>query len=170
MTPPPVVAIIISEIRGGRYSAQLEDGTELCRSTRQPLLDGARELPRRGYDPATSIVMRREGSSIEALSSTVGAVAKLTVEESNYARPRFTQWKPFERPEDAAGSGRETPAGVAADGAKRSGSAGVAPMPENACAETRKSPWTECRPPGAGNMRPPFQRRVGVQRDDCHTR
>ena len=51
--------IIVTETtqRRGKYHAQL------CEPTRQPLLDGARELLGRGVDPQTPLVMRRAGSA-----------------------------------------------------------------------------------------------------------
>jgi hypothetical protein len=62
----------------------------LCRSA-QPLLDGARELLARGCDPSSSLVMRREGSTLDALRTRVGVAAGLTVDETNM---RFARWKP----------------------------------------------------------------------------
>jgi hypothetical protein len=64
----------------------------LCRS-RQPFLDGARELLAAGY-PATAIIaMKHAGSHVEALRSTVGAAARLTVETDEQGTPIFRQWR-----------------------------------------------------------------------------
>jgi hypothetical protein len=39
------LTIFIAELpKGGMFRAWLDDGTALCKATRQPLLDGAREL------------------------------------------------------------------------------------------------------------------------------
>lgn len=87
-----MIAIHVKQIGGGRYQARLDDGSELVKSSRQPFLDGARELLRRGIDPVTPIVMRRPGSATDALRSTIGAAAKLTVDEGTQ---RFRSWQPF---------------------------------------------------------------------------
>jgi hypothetical protein len=141
MTPPLV--IVITELRGARYSARLEDGTELCRLTRQPLLDSARELLKRGCDLATPLVMRREGASGEALRSTVDAAAKLTVLEEP-SRPRFSQWKPFQ-PWDGW--------------AQTAQNAGVAPMPEKrlyrGTEREKRRPPTSFGAPKSKRMRAP---------------
>ena len=76
----------------GQFEARL-DGKLICIS-HQPLLDGARVLAADGVDPATPIAVKHEGTAFDALRSTVGAAAKLTVEESG---PRFAPWKPFPR-------------------------------------------------------------------------
>jgi hypothetical protein len=46
-------------------------------------------------DPATKLVMRHEGQEHDALRATVGAAAKLTVEEGK-RRPVFRPWRPRE--------------------------------------------------------------------------
>ena len=78
--------------RPGYYTAR-GDGRLLCRS-RQPFLDGARRLLASGYPADTMIVMKRAGSVIEALRSTVGRAAALTVSEEENRPPRFKRWKP----------------------------------------------------------------------------
>jgi hypothetical protein len=90
--------IIVAEVeaRNGRYEARLEDGSLLCRNTRQPFFDGARELLRRGIDPQTRIVMRHKKSNTDSLRSTVEAAARLRVKEADNAPPTFDIWKPFE--------------------------------------------------------------------------
>jgi hypothetical protein len=67
------------------------DGRVLVASTRQPLLDAARVLAAEGWDPATVIVLRHEGSATDSLRSTVGAAAKLAAVETA-SRPRFAPW------------------------------------------------------------------------------
>src|SRR5262249_47617787 len=81
----------VTATRNGRFHATLNG--ELLTTSRQPLLDGARELLERGYDPNTRIVMRHDGSKVDALPSTIGAAAKLTVEERAHRRIRFAAWK-----------------------------------------------------------------------------
>jgi hypothetical protein len=50
----------------------------------------------KGIDPAARVVMRHAGSATDALITTVGAKAALTVEEGDGV-PRFRPWKPFSR-------------------------------------------------------------------------
>jgi hypothetical protein len=85
--------IIVAPIpaRPGYYTARC-DGRLLCRS-RQPFLDGARELLASGYPANAAIVMKHAGSHVEALRSTVGAAARLTVEIDEQGRPIFRQWR-----------------------------------------------------------------------------
>ena len=78
--------------RPGYYTARV-GGRLLCRS-RQPFLDGARRLLASGYPADTVIAMKRVGSVIEALHSTVGRAAALTVSEEENRPPRFKRWKP----------------------------------------------------------------------------
>jgi hypothetical protein len=84
--------IIIAPIatQPGYFTARC-DGRLLCRS-RQPLLDGARELIASGYPADTIIVMRHAGSEIEALRSTIGAAALLRVAEGDRGAPRLRPW------------------------------------------------------------------------------
>ena len=64
----------------GKFVVTL-DGRQLCIS-RQPLLDAARVLIKEGVDPATPIATRHAGADFDAMTSTVGAAAKWTVEEN----------------------------------------------------------------------------------------
>jgi|SRR6516162_7613839 len=77
--------------RPGYYTARA-DGRLLCRS-RQPLLDGARELLAAGYPTETTLVMKHAGSGVEALRTTIGSAARLTVETDEQGRPIFRQWR-----------------------------------------------------------------------------
>jgi hypothetical protein len=98
-----MIIIEVSEReRRGKFEARCE-GRLLCTS-RQPFLDSARALLADGMDPAEVIVMRHHGSTTDALRSTVGAAARLTVEERDFGRPRFGPWRAdtrgFPSPED----------------------------------------------------------------------
>lgn len=75
----------------GQFEARLDD--RLICISHQPLLDGARALAAEGIDPENQIAMRHEGAAYDALRSTIGAAAKLTVEESEKVGPRFARWK-----------------------------------------------------------------------------
>lgn len=50
-----------------------------------------------GFDPSTTLVMRRVGSGTESLRATIGAAAALTVEDTKYG-PEFRPWKPISTP------------------------------------------------------------------------
>jgi hypothetical protein len=84
-----------------RFDAMLEGETEVLCTSSQPFLDGARKLLARGHSPQTILVMRHAGSDDVALRGSLGAAAKLTVDEHNGTV--FAKWKPFCR---SAGSAR----------------------------------------------------------------
>jgi len=87
--PGEPLVITITQIAPGRHEAR-HGQVLLCRSA-QPLLDGARALLAAGCDPSARLVMRREGSDLDALRTRVGVAAGLTVDETNI---RFARWKP----------------------------------------------------------------------------
>src|SRR5712671_2355905 len=75
------------------------DGRLIVTRSSQLLLDGARALLAEGIDPRTRIVMRHAGVDTDALRSTVGDAAKLSIREGDDA-PRFKDWVPLPpRPE-----------------------------------------------------------------------
>jgi hypothetical protein len=63
-----------------------------CSSARPPLLAAARVLLAGGVAPDTRIAMRHAGSEHDALRSTVGKAAKLTVKETANG-PKFRRWR-----------------------------------------------------------------------------
>jgi hypothetical protein len=83
------LVITITEAAPGRHEARL--GQVLLCTSPQPLLDGARVLLAAGCDPSAKLVMRREGSDLDALRTRVCVAAGLTVDETNI---RFARWKP----------------------------------------------------------------------------
>ena len=88
-----VVTIVIRAVnRRGMYSAHTESGRLLVRSSSVPFCDAARELIRIGYSPESMLVMRREGSQVEALRGRIGPAAGLTVEDGRFVphRPRVS--------------------------------------------------------------------------------
>jgi hypothetical protein len=121
-----VIVITIEPLdRRGRYQVHL-GGRLLLSSSRQPLLDGARELIRLGADPDALIVMRRAGSSTDCLRGRIGTAAGLTVDESG--SPRFKRWKPFPSGAVEAPAGQKAPAyAEAREGARERVGAEVAP-------------------------------------------
>ena len=87
--PGEPLVITVTEITPGRHEAR--HGQVLLCASPQPLLDGARALLAAGCDPSARLVMRREGSDLDALRTRVGVAAGLTVDETNI---RFARWKP----------------------------------------------------------------------------
>ena len=85
-----ILELVAMTLRSGRFEARLGDRT-VCVSSK-PFLDAARVLLAEGGDPGTVLQMRHQGSATIALRSTVGAAAKLTIDE---AGPRFAVWRPF---------------------------------------------------------------------------
>jgi hypothetical protein len=88
----------------GRFTARLESTGELLVSgSRQPLVDGARVLLARGFDPATPLTMRMEGKAYDSFQPMpIGQWAKWTYEESEKTALRRVRWMPF-----AEGAGRQ---------------------------------------------------------------
>ena len=79
----------------GRFEARLV-GHLLCLSS-EPLLAGSRILLAQGVDPETPIAARHAGADFDAMMSTVGAAAGLTVSEGNTRSPTFAPYKAFSR-------------------------------------------------------------------------
>jgi hypothetical protein len=52
--------------KAGSFVAWLENTGDLVVRSRQPLVDGARELLARGFDPAALLTMRHEGSTYDS--------------------------------------------------------------------------------------------------------
>lgn len=89
----------------GYFDACL-DGILVCTS-RQPLFDGARELLRRGHDPADTLTTRHEGKAFDNfVPAPIGELAKLTCDGE-----KFAPWRPDKAPpmreDDFSGSGPE---------------------------------------------------------------
>jgi hypothetical protein len=92
MTDPIVLVVTESPRRDGRYTATC-NGQTVVESSREPFLAGARVLLARGFDPAARYVMRRTADGPDALISTLGKAAKLTVADSD-GQARFVGWTP----------------------------------------------------------------------------
>src|SRR5262245_18162331 len=87
-SPPEGMQSVVKEFkRRGRFDKYF-DG-HLGRST-TPLLTAARILLAEGLPPETAIEMRHQGSATTSLRSTIGAAAKLEVNNERFApyRPR----------------------------------------------------------------------------------
>jgi hypothetical protein len=94
LTVTPVHA---STTRGQLFDAAVDGRAIVARST-QPLLDAARALLAEGIDPRTWIVMRHAGTVLDALRSTVGVAAGLTVKDDGGGKPVFGKWHPYDAP------------------------------------------------------------------------
>jgi hypothetical protein len=78
--------------RHGQFAAYL--GCELICTSRQPLLDGARELARRGYDPTLALTTRHEGKGYDNfIPKLLAELADLTVDDDNRRFRKFRPWK-----------------------------------------------------------------------------
>ena len=73
-------SILIKLVSVERYEARL--GGELLCVSRTPFLSAARALLARGHPPTDKLEMRRRPDEPAALTSTIGAAAKLTVWET----------------------------------------------------------------------------------------
>jgi len=118
VTPEPVAGLRSKQAL--RFSARLESSGEVVVLSHQPLVDGARELLARGFDPATPLTMRVSGIPYDSfLPLPIGEWAKWTYSESEMRPLRRRPWEA--RPENAA----EMPVAVPGEGQK-SGSSVVA--------------------------------------------
>jgi hypothetical protein len=87
--------------RQGQFAAYL--GDELVCTSRQPFLDGARELVRRGYDPTLLLTTRHEGKGYDNfIPRPIGELAGLTVSERDSGL-RLERYRAFDGPAKQAG-------------------------------------------------------------------
>jgi len=101
------VVVVAPVDRCDRFSAHLEDGRLLVKTSRQPFLDAARVLLAEGADPHTTILMRHRGSDVNALRAQLGVAAGLTVREEDGRPPRFARWKPLHLGDGSARTAEE---------------------------------------------------------------
>jgi len=70
-------------------------GRSVVKRSTTPFYDAARALLAEGARPDIRLVMRHEGSPHDALRSTVGVAAGLTVADATAdGKPRFAKWQP----------------------------------------------------------------------------
>ena len=108
ITTTPVVLVVSPSLnidgrkaystRGQLFDGKVDGRCFVERST-TPFCDGARVLLVGGVDPATKLVMRHANSPNDALRSTVGVAAALTVADDNGGKPIFRKWSPYDREE-----------------------------------------------------------------------
>jgi hypothetical protein len=89
--------VIALESKPGRFSGRLEStGEVIVASSKQPLVDGARELLARGFDPGTPLTMRHQGSAHDSFQPLpIGRWAGWTYEEGERSTLRAALWMPF---------------------------------------------------------------------------
>jgi hypothetical protein len=87
----PIEIVVTPVNNDTRYEARV--GEEFLGSFREPFLEVARVLRRRGVPDEMPIAMRREGSPWPSLTSTVGQAAKLGVRDD--IQPQFKKFVPF---------------------------------------------------------------------------
>jgi hypothetical protein len=88
--------MIATTTRGQLFDGKV-DGRWIAKRSTTPFCDAARVLLAEGVRPETVLVMRHEGSPHDALRSTVGAAAGLTVADDNGGKPIFRKWSPYDR-------------------------------------------------------------------------
>ena len=103
------IRLIVAAESAGRFTARLEStGELLVTSTRQPLVDGARALLARGFDPCTPLTMRHEGKAYDSFQPMpIGHWAKWTYKEREKGGMAVERWMPFAVPRSGQKSGSE---------------------------------------------------------------
>ena len=91
------IRLVVAPEAAGRFTARLESTGELVVSgTRQPLVDGARDLLARGFDPATPLTMRHERKAYDNFQPLpIGHWAKWTYKEGEKDALRRAPWMPL---------------------------------------------------------------------------
>jgi hypothetical protein len=101
-----VIVLVVSlagyTTRGPVYDGMMDRATIVTRPT-TPFFDAARVLLAKGVAPDMALVMRHAGAHHDALRSTVGKAAGLSVENSG-GKPAFRPYKPDGRFRAADGS------------------------------------------------------------------
>jgi hypothetical protein len=95
------VMIIVTPTAGrpGQYDARVQDGCVIVQASRQPFLDAARALIKRGADPSITLEMWHDRAAHYALRAQLAHAAKLAVEERNIGGkpPRFVRYRALNR-------------------------------------------------------------------------
>jgi hypothetical protein len=76
----------------GQFSATSSDGTIIVAKSRMPLLDAAQAIQSTG-NSTHALIMRRAGSSVDCLITTVGYAASLTIVSAGNGEPTFARLK-----------------------------------------------------------------------------
>jgi hypothetical protein len=126
--------------RGQLFDGAVDDHQIVKRSV-TPFCDAARALLDDGIEPDTVFVMRQEGSPYDALRSTVGVAAGLTVSDDGGGKPVLRRWSPYngEKTIPVTPPMRETD----------SAAGGVLPDLENAPSDGRENDLEQAHRPAA---------------------
>jgi hypothetical protein len=99
---PPVEQLLVEPDcrKPGSFTGRLQRTAEIVvRGTRQPLVDAARELLRRGHDPAALLTMRHVSQTHDSVAPLqVSHWAKVTFTEGETTPLRRQAWKPRQMP------------------------------------------------------------------------
>jgi hypothetical protein len=103
------IRLVVAPEAAGRFTARLEStGEAIVAGTRQPLVDGAREMLARGFDPATPLTMRHKGKAYDSFQPMpIGHWAKWTYKEREKGGMAVERWMPFAIPRSGQKSGSE---------------------------------------------------------------
>jgi hypothetical protein len=95
--------IIPLDSKPGRFSTRLEStGEVIVGNTKQPLVDGARELLAIGFKSSTPLTMRHDGSLHDSFKPLpIGEWAKWTYKEGEKDALKRARWMPL--PDDRVG-------------------------------------------------------------------
>src|SRR5712664_4052890 len=107
--PMAAIRLVVAPEAAGRFTARPEStGEVIVSSTRQPLVDGARELLARGFDPTTPLTLRHEGKAYDSFQPlAIGKWAKWTYKEREKGGLAVERWMPFAAPRSGQKSGSE---------------------------------------------------------------
>ena len=96
MANSEAIRLVVAPESAGKFTARLEGtGEVIVTGTRQPLVDGARALLARGFDPATPMTMRHEGKAYDSFQPLpIGQWAGWTYEERDRDGLRCVRWMP----------------------------------------------------------------------------
>ena len=109
MVKAATIRLVVATESTGKFTPRLEGtGEVILTGTRQPLVDGARELLARGFDPAIPLTMRHEGKAYDSFQPLpIGKWAGWTYEESGTKPLRRVRWMPFPTAAGTQKSGSE---------------------------------------------------------------
>jgi hypothetical protein len=107
--------LIVTPARPGRFIARLESGEVIVADTRQPLVDGARELIARGFPAGLLLTLRHVGKGYDSfVPLPTAAWAGWTYKERDKGGLAIERWIPFAVPRSGEGTIPTGPAAVRA--------------------------------------------------------
>jgi len=89
--------IVSPDTQPGTFIARVEGPDEIVvQGTRQPLVDGARVLLGRSFDPATPLLMRHAAKACDSFQPLpISEWARWTYKEPDQRALQWTRWMPF---------------------------------------------------------------------------